>query len=534
MTTRLAEYRVAVDWLDVKDRAFAGTYDDVTAYVLGQPSLTVVGGRDKARATAPPQVGTGTLALKNDDQRFSNEYVGSPLYQQVRPGHDVEIAATYGGDGIAYDADLDYDADEPYDGVFESILFSGVIDEPTQNPARAVRNVGLTLVSRLSLIRGLKGTTPLYTSISTGAAIAHVLDLAGWPAELRDLDDGETTLAYWALNDADLYAELLKLVASEGAGAVLVERGDGVIFFGSRNHRGLDARSTESQVTIYDTSESQEIAYDADVAYDEAIAYDAGEGIRHVGAPTYTPGFRDIFNICTIPTVRRSTASLAVVWTYGTTFSIGAGLGYTITAETDDPFTAAVCANGVDVTASSGSIASVTLSRTSGYRTEITITAGGGGATVNLLQLRAQALPVAAKIPVAQTQDTSDSIAANGERSFSYVGLEDITAAQAQDLADVIIQRYQEPRPIVEFTLVNRDAATLYYQLTLQVSDRVTVVERHTGYAIDVYIDRIQHRIDSAGLLHYTTYWCEKVVDETATYVYDDAGSTYGTAVYGA
>lgn len=75
----------------------------------------------------------------------------------------------------------------------------------------------------LGNLEGKAVSTTLFKNITTGEAIEHVLDAAGFPAHLRHVDAGEVTLAYWMCNDrdADALVALRRRVTAEGPRAEL-------------------------------------------------------------------------------------------------------------------------------------------------------------------------------------------------------------------------------------------------------------------------------------------------------------------------
>ena len=534
---KTATYRVAIDWSN--DGTFTGPYDDVTADVLAAAGISCGRGRDQLRTNAPPRIGDGSFALKNDDRTYSAEFPGSPVYTEFETGREVAIAASYGVE-TGYDEDLGYD--EPlwvYDGIRESLLLGGVIDNPTQNPARDARSVGIDVVESLAIFSGYRVSTTLYQGIETGAAIGHVLDAVGWPAgsDYRDRDAGETTLLFWWLAEEDAWSGLMDLVAVEGPGAMVGVDELGRFYFRSRNWMSTQPRSTTVQATYWDRAQGAERGYDDELAYDQADEfYDGTGGLHHVGTPAYDEAYRDVVTACSVETVRRSYAALADVWTYGATIDLAAGEVRTFTATPSDPFDSAVVTNGIDVLCAAGSIASVSYNRDSGQVVKITLTAGGAGASVSTLKLRARAYPVISTTNIDSTVDVATAIAKYKTKVETISGRTDLDPNVALDLANTVVRRYSRPRPQASVTLFNDDAAHLYELLWRRVGDRVRLVESHTGIAHDYWIHQIGHRVDAAGLLHWTTFGCEKAFDQDVTQVYgwDAASATWGTATWGA
>jgi hypothetical protein len=530
--SRLATYRVVVDW-DVDD-AYTGTSEDVTADVLATPAPTIEMGRDQIRELAPPMISAAAYELNNRAQTYSAEFPGSPIYGLMLPGRRTEIRAQFGD--VAYEADDEYDSLLPYSGDAFPI-FTGLIDEPTQHPEHARRSVGIVAYGTMSRLRR-NVSTELYESIAIGTAIGYLLDAAGWPAADRDIDAGQTTLLYWWLADEDALAAAIALTTTEGAGAALYEDGSGVIHFEDRAHRSTETRSTTSQAIYYDTSIGSEPLYEELADYDTDEFYNGASGLHHVAPLTYAPGFRDIVNSVSLEVTQRTVAALGVVWTYGAALTLGASETKVITAKLSSaPAKAIVCTNGVDVTVSAGAISSATINRTSGQIVAITLVAGAGGATVNLLQLRGQSCAVSATIAVTNSTDTSDSQTAYGVRPLpsGATMLTDISVPAAESLADAIVERYQQPLAAVEMALVNVNGEHLVEILTRRVSDRITIVESQTGLNNDFWVERISHEIAMAGRRHVAVLGCSKAaLSADAVFGWDAAESVFDTATWGA
>jgi hypothetical protein len=323
----------------------------------------------------------------------------------------------------------------------------------------------------------------------------------------------------------------------EGPGAYVGLDAFGRFVFRSRNHEAQRARSLASQAAFYDRAAGAELTYDAPIGYDDGGQfYDGTGGLRYIGAPTYDAAYRDIVTDCTVETVVRAQQALQDVWSFGATVSLAANEVRTFTAEASDPFDGATCILGTDVVVGAGSIASIALGRTSGSDVPITLTAGAAGATLTTLKLRAQPYAVQSSRPVRSTADASSAIAKYKTKTETISSRRELDPNAALDLANTYVRRYSRPRPQLELTVLNRDAAHLHKMLFLEVGDRITVLEPHTGIQHDYWIRRIAHQVGEGGLLHRATFGCEKAfdVDTTAVYVWDGATATYGTATFGA
>lgn len=116
----------------------------------------------------------------------------------------------------------------------------GVIDNPAIYPS--------ALSAARILAHYNAGTAP-WDGDLTGARIARILDIVGWPSDLRDLATGETTLG-WATLGADALALLKKVEAAE-QGRLFMSRAGKVTFLTRYYHLEV-AAGMSSQATFSD------------------------------------------------------------------------------------------------------------------------------------------------------------------------------------------------------------------------------------------------------------------------------------------
>lgn len=534
---RLASYAVETSWDNSGD--YDGEYDNVLADVDGDVGLTITRGRDQARGRGQGRVAASSHTLRNSHRRYSAEYPGSPLNGNLLPGRPHRIRATYGADVAMDAADVRMDdADALMDGRGAVALFTGTLDEVEQRPNLGDRRVGVNALGSLLKLRGNRISTALYESITTGEAVQHAFDAAGLDASEYDIDDDMVSsgreLMWWYADDEDLYDVITKLVLdTEGYPAAVYERADGTIAIEGRNYRTLNTRSTSIQATFHDivTGGLPVSMDDSAIPMEDSRTFmnGGGSGLFHTGL-TYAPGIRDVINAASVQVVTRTAQSSGVVWTYGQTVTLDDDGAATVLAKPTDPFKSAVVPSigGGDFSLSSG-VVTVALSRTSGGSTEIQFTGGSGGATVSNLRLRAVALTTTSTSRVPNQIDMTASLLKYGTRSAQLAAYPGLTVLEAASLADGIVLAYGDPRPLIQFTVVNADGAHLRQQSTRDISDRVHAVEHHTGVALDLMIEQISHTVKT-GRIQTTTFSCEKVVEQNWA-LYDV--SLYGTGLYG-
>lgn len=478
--------RVFVDWND--DGDFVDSDEDVSSRVYSRPGLTSARGRDQVRALTPPSAGTSHVVLDNVSRDYSPENPLSPLDGALHPGHKVKHAVFVGTE-VEYDSDELYDSDALYDGAPAYHVSTALLDDLPQNPAIGVQTVDLPAIGTLTRLVGKRVTTPLYQNILLSDAIGHLLDAAEWPAEDRVISTSTTTLLWWWLDDQDAWNALQALYFSEGPGAALYEDGRSRLVFEDRTYRILTDRCTTSQLTL--------------------AAIDTTPPITDM---TYQSGIKDVINVCSVSYTVRTVGSLAPVWALGSTLVLAPNESRSFVARpvTNDPFTGAIApVAGTDYTVTVGSVASTAINRTSGAQVRVTITAGGSGATVTMLQLRAQLVTVAASGSIANTVNASTSIARYGRRPFSYPTLPDIGVNTLQDLVNTIVSTHSVPQPMVLITSIGTDDASSAALLGREISDRISVADPTSGFASDVFIEHITIRVTDAGKVA-ATFGCSK------------------------
>jgi len=278
---------------------------------------------------------------------------------------------------------------------------------------------------------------------------------------------------------------------------------DGVFVFESRHHRLLAARSTLSQGEF------------------------AGAGAAALLASPfgYDPGLRDVINECAIVVEDREEPAVAeAVWTLPGEVMLPPGESRVYVVTAPDPFLDAVTpVAGTDFVIVAGALAMMALDRTSGQSVALTLTAGGSGARLMGLQVRARPVRVVGRTRVVTTIDASASIARYGRRSCPLEAPWTGGVNEAQDFCNAIAAAYWEPRTRIAVRLAASGEMERRHQIEREVSDRITVSEAETGFAGDCLVERIEHRISDAGW--ETVLSCERAVDASATFILDSVSN---------
>jgi len=491
-------YPLAADW--DRDGAYTGTGEDVTDQVPYAEPVTVSWGRDQKRDLSPVAPGKLTFSLLNTDGRYSPENPSPPLSGAVRVGRMVRWQADNHG--------------------VITTLFEGPIDSLTVQAERTEARVDFEALDGFEQRNNANLSTRVYATIRTGEAIAVILDAIAWPADKRDLDYGSTVIPYWWAEDVTAPDAVAQLVASEGPPAMFFVA-NGVATFRDRHHRLTRARSTDVQATYCVTGIGMDCDPVASPCPTGSFGYSRPFGYEH--------GMRDITNVAAFTVSRRARGEAPTeVFSDDLIRAIDDGETAVIkAASTSDPFVDAITpVAGTDFTVLSGSV-TVALTRTSGQSATILVTATGGPARISGMHLRATVL-AEANTHRAEAIDVA-SRDEFGEQRWPN----DAPWAQdpytAQALADVIVGRGAQPRPILSLRVVAGDDATLTEVLSRAVSDRLHVRNDEHYFDDDVHVEFIAHTATRAGSnrpLHITTLGVEKAADPPPAipFIFDEVG----------
>lgn len=478
-------YSLGVDWN--RDGDYSDTGEQVYSRIREGSGLSCSRGRNQIRELAPPVVGRFDVDLKNTTRDYSTENASSPLVGNLRPGRRVDFSAVHNATTYR--------------------LWNGILDDLPQRPVE--RAVGLPALGTFSRLAGKTVTTAAYQNITTDVAMGYILDAVGWPGGERSLQTGKTTLAWWWLDNEDAFAALVRLMNTEGPGAIFYERGDGYFVFENRHNRLTATRSTVVQGTFTDQRT---------------------DPLHHAAPFVFDAHLKEVINSVAIPVNLRTAQALGQIWSLGATLVVPASSStqIVVAATTGDPFTGAVSpVLTTDYTLVSGS-ATLTLDRTSGRSVTLTVAAGTSGATITGLRVRAQLL-TAVQVKVVNTIDCSASIAEFGVQTLtdsSYPIWPELDLQTAQDFANAIAGHYRDPRATATITVFGRDDTHLAQCLGREIGDRIHVNEYQSGLDSDMTIERVEQFLDTAGRRLTTRFGCEKA---TAVNQY----AAWGSAVWG-
>lgn len=494
-------HQVGIDW--TQQGVYSNALEDVSSYIL-DGDITVSWGRNvDGELTLASTAGSSSFELNNESQVFSPENGSSPITGKILPGRPVRYQVTYNSatttllDGVLDDFAVEGDPN--------SVFTASVLDGWGRPGARTVSG---------SLHQGLR----------TGTAIGFVLDHIGWTGG-RSIDAGATIMPWWWEEGTDANTAITKLVHSEGPPAIAYVRG-GTFVFEDRHHRLLTTRSQTSQ-GLY-------------THIVPAGSGPAGDFKIEAGTFAYDHGLKNIVNRAKFAVDVRTPQDLAEVWMSEDLLTMTAGESLQFIAQASDPFLGAITptvgnvGEGTDIQVQSGasSDVSVTMSRTSGQTTTLTITAASD-VVIARIALRANPVTVSRTVQV-DVSDTS-SIGIFGKKEWPEAAFP-VWANEydAEAIATKIVATYANYRPLITLTIVGLDNTYLTAMMDAQVSDRITVRNDKRGINGDFIIERIEHRITNLGILHRLTISCQAIepVQASNPLTFDVAGKGFNDGAF--
>lgn len=205
---------------------FTGTYQtdppsftDLTSVALAAEGFAI----RRQRSRQLDRMETGTLAFSLDNRTGTyNPRNTASAYYPIELALPARVQATY--DAVTYDL---------YRGFSE--IWKAVPDQ--ERP-----RVDVSCSDAFKLFNGWDNLTGSFSAGTSDKRIGDVLDAIAWPAALRDLEVGLTTIQASDLTDANVLEHLRKVADSEFG--VLYHRGDGDIVFHNRHHRSTSPYNT--------------------------------------------------------------------------------------------------------------------------------------------------------------------------------------------------------------------------------------------------------------------------------------------------
>ena len=219
----------------------------------------------RGRNPQADQFQTGTLTMRIVDQNgdFNPQNPSSPYYNLLTPMRKVQITATYGATTYP--------------------IFAGFITTyTTSTPKNALDVVytTITAVDAFRLAQNAQISTVAGTSAGqlSGARINALLDAIDWPASMRDVDAGLTTMQADPGTARTSLAAMQTVETSE-YGALYVDAAGSFVF----QDRGVTAGSTGLAPVVFNDNGTDISYFDAVWRLDDTLVYNSASITRTGG-----------------------------------------------------------------------------------------------------------------------------------------------------------------------------------------------------------------------------------------------------------
>jgi hypothetical protein len=219
----------------------------------------------RGRNAQADQFQTGTLSLRIVDQNgdFNPQNPSGPYYNLLTPMRKVQITATYGA--VTYP------------------IFSGFITSYTTTTPKNANDVVYTTIQAVDAFR-LAQNAQISTVAGTsagqlsGARINALLDVIDWPASMRDVDAGLTTMQADPGTARTSLAAMQTVEISE-YGALYVDAAGSFVF----QDRNVTAGSTGATPTVFNDNGTDISYFNAVWRLDDTLVYNSASVTRTGG-----------------------------------------------------------------------------------------------------------------------------------------------------------------------------------------------------------------------------------------------------------
>jgi hypothetical protein len=219
----------------------------------------------RGRNPQADQFQTGTLTMRIVDQNgdFNPQNPASPYYNLLTPMRKVQITATYGATTYP--------------------IFAGFITSYTTTTPKNANDVvytTITAVDAFRLAQNAQISTVAGTSAGqlSGARINALLDAIDWPASMRDVDAGLTTMQADPGTARTSLAAMQTVETSE-YGALYVDAAGSFVF----QDRSVTAGSTGATPTVFNDNGTDISYFDAVWRLDDTLVYNSASITRTGG-----------------------------------------------------------------------------------------------------------------------------------------------------------------------------------------------------------------------------------------------------------
>ncbi len=219
----------------------------------------------RGRNAQADQFQTGTLSLRIVDQNgdFNPQNPSGPYYNLLTPMRKVQITATYGATTYP--------------------IFSGFITSYTTTTPKNANDVVYTTIQAVDAFR-LAQNAQIATVAGTpagqlsGARINALLDAIDWPASMRDVDAGLTTMQADPGTARTSLAAMQTVEISE-YGALYVDASGSFVF----QDRNVTAGSTGATPTVFNDNGTDISYFNAVWRLDDTLVYNSASVTRTGG-----------------------------------------------------------------------------------------------------------------------------------------------------------------------------------------------------------------------------------------------------------
>lgn len=228
---------------------------DSTAVIVDVSNLINRIETNRGRTALSDQFQTGSLTLRLVDQNgdFNPQNTSGPYYNLLTPMRKVQITATYSGTTYP---------------IFSGFITNYVTTYPTDAEDVAITTIQAVDAFRLAQNAQISTVTGATAGDLSGTRINQILDEIDWPASMRDIDAGLTTMqADPGTNRTSLQAMLT--VSDSEYGALYVD-GDGSFVF---QDRGVTAGSIGGTVTAFADNGSGIPYFDASWILNDVLVF---------------------------------------------------------------------------------------------------------------------------------------------------------------------------------------------------------------------------------------------------------------------
>ena len=221
---------------------------------------------NRGRTALSDQFQTGSLSLTIIDQNgdFNPQNVSGPYYNLLTPMKKVQITATY--NGVTYP-------------VFSGFITSYVTRYPDESSADlATTTIEAVDAFRLAQLAQISTVTGATAGDLAGTRINEILDEISWPASMRDVDAGLTTMqADPGTNRTALQA--LTTVATSEYGALYVDGYGSFVF----QDRAVTVGSIGGTPTLFADNGTGIVYYDAAWTLNDVLIFNKATVTRAGG-----------------------------------------------------------------------------------------------------------------------------------------------------------------------------------------------------------------------------------------------------------